>query len=48
MATRVFDLIKFCEPFSKRNCQTGQAVREEKMFKEIVDNTQRMNDIGPP
>ena len=47
MATRVFDRIKFCEPFLKRASQEtflpslvqiGPAVWEETMFKEIVDD----------
>ena len=53
MATRVFDGIKFCEQFLKRTSkgtflpslvQIGPAVWEEKNFKEIVDDTQRMMD----
>ena len=47
MATRVFDGIKFCDQFLKRTSQgtflpnlvqIGPEVREEKMFKEIVDD----------
>ena len=57
MATRVFDGIKFCEHLLKRTSQgtflpslvqIGQAVWEEKMFKEIVDNAQQMTDTSPP
>ena len=48
MATRVFDGIKFCEQFLKKTyqgtflpslVQIGPVVWEEKMFKEIVDDT---------
>ena len=55
MATRLFDGIKFCEQFLKRTSQEtflpslvqiGPAVWEEKMFKEIVDDTQRTADDG--
>ena len=47
MATEVFDGIKFCEHLLKRISKgtflpslvlIGQAVWEEKMFKEIVDD----------
>ena len=57
MATTVFDGIKFCEQSLKRTSegtflpslvQIGQVVWEEKMFKEIVDDAQRMTDTGPP
>ena len=50
MATRVFDGIKFCEQLLKRTSQgtflpslvqIGEAVWEEKMFKEIVDDARR-------
>ena len=55
MATRVFDGIKFCEDFLKSTSQgtflpslvqTGPAVWEEKMFKEIVDDARRTLDDG--
>ena len=55
MATRVFDGIKFCEQFLKRTSlgtflpslvQIGPAVWEEKMFKEIVDDTRRTTEDG--
>ena len=55
MATRVFDGIKFCEQFLKRTSQgtflpslvqIGPAIWEEEMFKEIVDDAQRMTDDG--
>ena len=48
MTTRVFDGINFCEQILKRTSQgtflpsliqIGSAVWEEKMFKEIVDDT---------
>ena len=50
MVTRLFDGIKFCEQILKRISQgtflpslvqIGPAVWEEKMFKEIVDNSRR-------
>ena len=53
MATRVFNGIKFCEQFSKTTSQgtflpsfvqTGPAVWEKKMFKEIVDDARRTPD----
>ena len=57
IATRVFDGIKFCEHSLKRTShgtflpslvQTGPAVWEENLFKEIVDDGQRTTDTGPP
>ena len=51
MATRVFDGIKFCEQFLKRTSQEtflpslvqiSPVVWDRKMFKEIVDDAQRM------
>ena len=56
MATRVFDGIKFCKQFLKRTSkrtflpslvQTGPAVWEEKMFKEIVDDARQMTHDTP-
>ena len=53
MVTRVFDGIQFCEQSLKRTyqetflpslIQTGPAVWEEKMFKEINDDTQLAPD----
>ena len=55
METRAFDGIKFCEHFSKRISQgtfrpslvqIGEAVWEEKMIKEIVDEARRTTDDG--
>ena len=53
MATRVLGGIKICEQFLKRTSQEtflpslvqiGPAVREEKMFKEIVDDRRGTTD----
>ena len=53
MATRVFDGIKFCDQFLKRTSQgtfllslvkIGPVVWEYKMFKEIVDDAQWIQD----
>ena len=53
MATRVFDGIKFCGQFLKRTSQgtflpnlvqTGPAVWEKKMFREIVEDTRQTQD----
>ena len=57
MGTRGFDGIKFCSQFFKRTSQgtflsnlvqIGPSVWKENMFKEIVDDTQRTMDTGPP
>ena len=54
MATRVFDGIKLCEQFLQWTSQgtflpslvqTGSAVWEEKMFKEIVDDGRRTTGV---
>ena len=55
MATRIFNEIKFCEQFLKKTSketflpslvQIGPAVWEEKMLKEIVDDTRRTTHEG--